>query len=107
MSVGMQGLIFLKCIQVGNSILGFFPIAMVNIAFYFATLEDFHIGTLYLGPLNAVSDGSVLIVGTYVLLYFFGPDRLTTPISSANNMTPAFIFSQFFTVWQFISVIIR
>jgi len=47
---------------VGNNFITFLGIVSVYAAFHFATLEEYYTGTLYLPPLNGVSDGSIVII---------------------------------------------
>ena len=42
------------------------------IPFYFATLEEYYTGALYLPTFNGVSDGSVLIIGVDIATGIMG-----------------------------------
>ena len=42
--------------------------------FHFATLEEYYVGTLYLPPCNAVSDGSLLVIGMFIFSGIIGND---------------------------------
>lgn len=48
-------------------------------AFHFTTLEEYYCGTLYLGPLNGVSDGSLIIVILTFITGCFGNNFWATP----------------------------
>ena len=51
----------------GNNFITFFGVVTIYAAFHFATLEEYYTGTLYLPPLNGVSDGSiVIIIATFI-----------------------------------------
>jgi hypothetical protein len=91
--------------QIGDNPLTLIPIAMINIIFYFYILEEYYIGYLYLGPFNPVSDGSILVVGAYLALYFAGNDFWTQIVISKFNLTAAEFFAALISVWQFFQVI--
>jgi len=49
-----------KILQVGNSSFAIFAVLIVTVPFYFATLEAYHIGGVYLPEVNAVTDGAII-----------------------------------------------
>lgn len=47
-------------------------VVMAMAAFHFTTLEEYYVGTLKLPVCNAVSDGSLLIIGMYLVTGVLG-----------------------------------
>jgi len=47
-------------------------LTMAISSFHFSTLEEYYTGGLFLGPGNAISDGSVGIIGIFIILGMFG-----------------------------------
>lgn len=69
-------------------------------AFHFTTLEEYYCGTLYLGPLNGVSDGSFFIIVATFVTGFFGNNYWATPVIEiegtwmAINGVPSLTYGQ-------------
>lgn len=58
---------------------------VINVAaFYFATLEEYYVGTLRLPMINAVSEGTVLIVLVYLFSGLNGNSLWLTPFCDAT-----------------------
>ena len=55
-------------------------------AFYFATLEEYYVGTLKLPVCNAVSDGSILLIIMYILTGVMGNGIWVVPICDGTWM---------------------
>lgn len=55
-------------------------------SFYFATLEEYYTGGLYLGVGNGVTDGSVLIMGIFIYCGLVGNAfcKALVPITIGN-----------------------
>jgi len=49
-------------------------------AFHFCTLEEYYTGGLFLGPCNGITDGSVGIIVTFIIMGFAGNDFWVTRI---------------------------
>jgi hypothetical protein len=47
-------------------------VVLLQASFHYCTVEEFYTGGLFLGPGNGVTDGSVVIIGLYVLMGFVG-----------------------------------
>jgi len=47
-------------------------LTMAISSFHFSTLEEYYTGGLFLGPGNGISDGSVGIIGIFIILGMFG-----------------------------------
>lgn len=73
-STGLQALMILRVMQCGNNLLAYALLISAMAAFHFATLEEFYVGALHLPVCNAVSEGSVIIVGTYLVSGILGND---------------------------------
>jgi hypothetical protein len=68
----------LKMLQVGNSAICFFVVITVYACFHFATLEEYYLGILRLPVCNGVSDGSIIMIGLFLLSGIIGTDVWTT-----------------------------
>ncbi len=66
-STGLQALVALRTMQCGNNFLSYAMVVCSLAAFHFTTLEEYYVGTLKLPICNAVSDGSILIIGMYIV----------------------------------------
>ena len=75
-----------KILQVGNNPYSLMSILIVWVSFYFATLESFYIGGVYLPEVNAVSDGALLYVLACIFAVLIGPEWLASPI--VYNLRP-------------------
>ena len=59
---GLSTTMIAKLIQIGNNNVLLFALLATTQAFFFAILEEYYNGCLYLGPFNGVSDGSVILI---------------------------------------------
>jgi len=86
----------IKAFQVGNNLLAFFAQVSIMGAFFFIVLEEYYKGYFKLGPLNGVSDASVLIIGIFLLSAVVGYEFWQYQISFLYGYTTsqAFLFSQ-------------
>lgn len=71
-SVGMQTIMIAKMIQVGNNYVLLLALVASTGAFYFATLEEYYTGGLFLGPGNGITDGSIVLIGLFIYCGVFG-----------------------------------
>ncbi len=71
-SIGLQGMLCLKFLQVGDNIFSFTPVMLICAVFYFTTMETFYLGGLHMGPLNGVSDGVWNLYLYYASMTIFG-----------------------------------
>ena len=60
--------------QCGNNFLSYAMVIMAMAAFHFSTLEEYYVGTLCLPVCNAVSDGSLLVIGMFIFTGIAGND---------------------------------
>ena len=58
--------------QVGNVMMSFWVVVGFTGPFYFATLESYHIGGIFLPVINAISDGSILFYFVCWLSFYTG-----------------------------------
>ena len=79
-STGLQALVALRTFQCGNNFLSYAMIVMAMAAFHFTTIEEYYVGTLKLPVCNAVSDGSALVIGLYLITGILGNDIWVTEI---------------------------
>ena len=73
-STGLQALLALRVMQCGNNFLSYAMVIMAMAAFHFSTLEEYYVGTLCLPVCNAVSDGSLLVIGMFIFTGIVGND---------------------------------
>ena len=83
-STGLQALVALRTLQIGNNFLAYAVIVMAMAAFHFTTLEEYYVGTLKLPVCNAVSDGSLLIILMYLVTGILGNEFWVMHICDAE-----------------------
>jgi ethanolaminephosphotransferase len=69
-----------KILQLGNTSFGMFPILIASVPFYFATLESYYIGGVFLPEINACTDGSIIYLLVCIGAAIQGYEWLITPI---------------------------
>ena len=69
-----------RIMQIGNSPFSILIITIVSGSFYFATLESYYIGGVYLPEINAVSDGAIVYLATWVAAIILGPEFLKSKV---------------------------
>ena len=74
LTVGFQIMIGAKLFQLGDTYYTMFAVTLGSLAFHFSTLEEYYTGGMFIGPGNAVSDGSVGIIILYCIMGFTGND---------------------------------
>lgn len=79
-SVGFQGMIHAKTMQLGSSIFDFSALAIISLIFHVNTAEEYYSGTLVLQELNGVTDGSVILYSILVIAGVYGTDIFLTPV---------------------------
>ena len=71
--------------NLGNNIIPKIMQVCIYSCFHFITLEEYYSGYLYFPPLNAVSDGSIFIIGASLLTACLGGTNfLATPMFSGE-----------------------
>ena len=80
-TLGFQTIILCRIMQVGNNQLTNWAMVSTYAGFHFATLEEYYLGTLRLPPLNAVSDGSVVMIILYIVTGCIGNNCWATNTS--------------------------
>ena len=73
-AIGFQTIILGRIFQIGNNQLSSALFVASYAGFHFTTLEEYYVGTLRLPPLNAVSDGSVLVIILCFITAYMGND---------------------------------
>lgn len=79
-AAGIQPLIFMRVMQVGDNAISKIMLFSVMSAFHMVTLEEYYSGFLYLPPLNGVSDGSIAIVLLSFITGYTGNNYWATPL---------------------------
>jgi hypothetical protein len=67
----------MKVFEIGNNYELMIGALAVSQAFYFTILEEYYTGGLFLGYINGVTDGSIVMVGLYTYLGLFGNSVFT------------------------------
>jgi len=67
LSMGLLTMVYLKCAQTGDNELTVLTSMVCGFMFHMATLEEYYIGELTIGPGNAVTDASL----PYIILCFY------------------------------------
>jgi len=83
-STGLQAILTLRVVQIGNNWISFVCIVIGICTFHFTTLEEYYIGTLKLPVGNAVSDGSVLVVLVFIVTGITGNEVWVHEVVSAE-----------------------
>ena len=98
-SVGMVTLMIAKMIQIGNNYIILLALLASTMAFYFATLEEYYTGGLFLGPGNGITDASIILIGLFVYCGVFGTDIFTRNIVfTLNGVEHSYRFGHVFAV---------
>jgi len=71
-------MIMLPIVQCGNNSIALIVLITGYAGFFFATLEEYYVGTLRLPPFNAVSDGAPLLILIMFVTGFTGNGYFTT-----------------------------
>lgn len=79
-TMGFVALTISKCFQTGDSYFTLFTVMVVCSSFHFSTLEEYYTGGLFLGPGNGVTDGSVVIIGLFIAMGFYGNDFMLNKV---------------------------
>lgn len=67
-------MIMARILMVGNNVYLMLVLATVCLPFYFATLEEYYTGGLFLGLGNGVTDGSAAIYAVFIATGFLGSE---------------------------------
>jgi len=76
----------MRLLQIGNNFIALLFVSLGFFAFFMTTLEEYYLGTLYLPPCNAVSDGSIIIIVGFLTAGFTGNNVFLIPSASAEWM---------------------
>mmetsp|Transcript_12882 Transcript_12882/g.12775 ORF Transcript_12882/g.12775 Transcript_12882/m.12775 type:complete len:98 (+) Transcript_12882:489-782(+) len=52
-------------------------VIFIGMSYFNTILEEYYTGGLFLGLINPITDGSILLIGVYVYLGFFGSSEFT------------------------------
>lgn len=77
---GLLSLMFAKITLVGEGIMPFVTVVMSQTPFFFATLEEYYTGALFLPVGNGVTDGSGFLIAINILTGYFGHEPWLTKI---------------------------
>jgi len=78
-TMGMQTMIIVKTLQVGDSLLCIFTVLFPCASFFFSTLEEYYTGGLFLLPGNGVTDGSAGIYVSMMYMAYYHNEFWTKP----------------------------
>lgn len=78
---GLQCLMYAKCAMVGEGPIVLVAVLLAQLPFYFATLEEFYTGALYLPIGNGITDGSLFLIALSFLIGALGSQPFTTQLS--------------------------
>jgi len=65
-AIVLQSFILLKTLQIGNNYFLMLGLFTTTQSFYFSILEEYYVGGLYIGIMNAVTDCSIIVVIIYI-----------------------------------------
>jgi lipopolysaccharide export LptBFGC system permease protein LptF len=65
-------LVIMKIAQAGDNLYTLACVALGCASFHFSTLEEYYTGGLFLGPFNAISDGSIVYIVLNILMAIIG-----------------------------------
>ncbi len=85
-SLGVQTITYMRFLQLGYTPISYILLIGVYSAFHFETLGEYYCGTLYLPPLNGVTDGSCFIISVTLLTLLFVNNFMATPIVSIESL---------------------
>mmetsp|Transcript_26257 Transcript_26257/g.18623 ORF Transcript_26257/g.18623 Transcript_26257/m.18623 type:complete len:201 (+) Transcript_26257:171-773(+) len=81
----IQTLINLAMVQCGNNNIALMTLLTAYFAFHLATLEEYYVGTLYLPVVNAVSEGSLLLLLLTLVSGIIGNGFWATQLIDVTN----------------------
>ena len=102
--MGLSVMTFVKLVQCGDNIWTLLLVSASAWGFYQSTLEHFYIGSHFMGPGNAASDGQVLVFLLFGSMGIFGNDYWTDYMIKSYNFTFSDGFILFFTITAFVNV---
>lgn len=82
-----------KILQLGNTSFGMFPILIASVPFYFATLESYYIGGVFLPEINACTDGSIIYLFVCIGAAIQGYEWMITPIFLSFTLAEILVLS--------------
>lgn len=88
-----------KMIQVGNNYMVLLTVVATTSPFYFATMEEYYTGGLFLGPGNGITDGSVVLIALFIYCGAFGTSVFTKVVEfNFGGAIYSYKISQFFII---------
>lgn len=84
-TMGMQAMVMTKCCQVGDNMMAILAVAAPCASFHFSTLEEYYTGGLFLPPGNGVTDGSLAVYLTFILMTIVGNEFWRWPIANKGT----------------------
>ena len=94
----------MRLLQTGNNFVAVIMSVGIYSAFHFATLEEYYTGTLYLPPLNGVSDGSFAIIIATIITGSLGNNFWLIPICDGTWLQINGV--EFLTLGQIFAIVI-
>jgi len=76
----------------GSGVTSVVQLVVMTGAFWFATWEEYHTGSLYLGVFNGPTEGIQIVAGLYLLTYFMGPEVWRWDAGSTCGLPEGAIF---------------
>ena len=80
---------FAKMVMVGDNIVPVLAVLLSVMPFYFATLEEFYVGALYLPVLNGITDGSAALISVNFAIGYLGSEFFAQPVTVLGFTYPA------------------
>ena len=80
----------MKALQIGNNYFMMLGLFTTTQSFYFSILEEYYVGGLYIGIMNAVTDCSIIVVLIYLFAGVYSNQFFTQKITfnvGANEYT--------------------
>ena len=85
-SIGLFCLLCAKFMQMGDNVWTLIFVNLTTLSFHMSTLEEYYTGGLFLGKLNAVTDGSLPLILLFIFLGCFGNEWPVTDILSKDYL---------------------
>mmetsp|Transcript_18530 Transcript_18530/g.28459 ORF Transcript_18530/g.28459 Transcript_18530/m.28459 type:complete len:175 (+) Transcript_18530:294-818(+) len=99
LTVGIQGLLMIRCLLISDNVFIYLCMCIICLTFHGYTLEEYWVGWLKLGRFNAVSDGSVLVIGHYLILAYFGNTFWADILIPERNLSAGYCFVVCILIW--------
>ena len=89
---GLQAFIFAKITLVGEGVYPQIAVYLAQTGFFFATLEEYYTGALYLYVGNGVTDGSALLIGINLVTAYYGSEFWLAQVPFVEMQLSHFFF---------------